>query len=425
MRTVSTAGAVRLADLIHRDPIAEVYSGHLIGSGTPVMVTLARRRSDGSPREVFLDWGARLTRLSTHPHIAPIAAVGLTENGRPYLAVETTRATFTDVLREGGPPPAGQIRAFGVALADTLREIHAVGLIHGAIQPSTVLSGAGRKLLVSGFDATAPALARSLPTGPYTPPEHIDASLAGAVHASPAGDVYSLATMLYSALGGRLPWMRGQRSDVSDPMLRAAPIPNIPGISVALTDVLSQAMHPDPRNRPDAEGLRHMLAALDAADPVAPGDKPTDVHPAMLPQSGPRPTGLSGGADVVVPARRRKRRRLRIPRPVKFAAAVLLALMSVAGAGYATFAATNRDDDACPSTGELTSQLQTTLADSVVTDRLCGADGYVGVTMRGSQPDDEQVPRRVVPREVDGSWQLLTDCNADVPPAISEYVGCA
>lgn len=425
MRTVSTAGAVHLAGLMHRDPIAEVYSGRLVGSGAPVIVTLARQRSDGPPRDVFLDWGARLTRLSTHPHIAPIASVGLTETGRPYIAVETTRTTLADMLAESGPPPAGQVRALGVALADTLAQIHATGLIHGALQPSTVLSGPGRKLLVAGFDATAPALAHSLPPGPYTPPEHIDASLAGSIHASPAGDIYSLATMLYGALGGRLPWLGGHRGDAADPVLRAAPIPDIPGVSTALTDVLCQAMHPDPRSRPDAERFRDLLASLDTARPLAPGTTPADVHPAMLPQSGPRPTGLTGGADIAVPPRRRRRPRLRVARPVKIVASVALAMASVAGAGYATFAATSSEEWSCPSTRELTEELQQTYDDATVTDRVCTEDRYVAVTTEATEPQTaETLPEHLVLREVNGSWQLLSGCESDVPEKLRDYLDC-
>ena len=419
MHTVSTAGAVHLAGLMHRDPIAEVYSGRVVDSGTPVIVTLARHRADGSPREVFLDWGARMTRLSTHSHVAPIAAVGLTETGRPYIAVETTRTTLADVLRESGPLPAGQVRALGVTLADTLAEIHATGLIHGALQPATVLSGPGRKLLIAGFDATAPSLAHSMPPGPYTPPEHIDAGLAGTVQASPAGDVYSLATMLYGALGGRLPWLTGQRCDATDPVLRAAPIPDIPSVSTALTDVLCQAMHPSPRHRPDAAEFRDLLASLAIAQPLADGDRPTDVHPAMVPRSGPRPTRFTGGADVAVPPRRRRRPRIRVARPVKVVAAVMLAILSVGGAGYATFAAT-APEESCPSVGDLTMQLQQTWEHATVTDRECSPDGYVVVTTRTA----EAVPQHVVLREVNGTWQLLSDCDADVPPQLRGYLNC-
>lgn len=425
MRTVSTAGAVHLGDLLHRDQTAEVYSGRLADSRTSVVVVLAKSRADGSRREVFLDWGARLTRLSAHPHIAPVTSVGLTETGRPYIAVAAERSTLADVLAESGPPPAGQVRALGVALADTLAEIHSTGLIHGALQPATVLSGPGRKLLVAGFDATAPALAHCLPPGAYTPPEHLEASLAGSVHASPAGDVYALATLLYGSLGGRLPWLAGQRSDAADPVLRAAPIPHIPGVSTALTDILAEAMHPDPKHRPDAERLRDQLASLDIARPLAPGVRPTTVSPALRPRSGPRPTNLTGGAVVEVRPTRRNRVKLRFARPLKVAATIMLAFMSVAGAGFATFAATHANaDPSCPTPAELTEEVQRTYTEATVTDRLCGDEGYVAVTTESEATATEAPPSSLVLRDAGEGWQFVAACAEEVPAELRDWLSC-
>lgn len=434
MRAVSTAGAVHLARLLHRDPVASVYAGSMSDTRMPVVVTLANQRVDGSRREVFLDWGARVTRLSAHPHIAPIVAVGLTETGCPYVAVRATRTTLADVLRESGPPPAGQVRALGVALADTLAVIHDTGLIHGALQPATVLSGPGRKLLVAGFDATAPVLAHSLPPSAYTAPEHLEAATAGSVCASPAADVYDLATLLYGALGGRLPWISAQRQNLTDPMLRAAPVPNIPGVSTALTDVLGQAMHADPKQRMDAGQLRDLLSNVDISRPLAPGQAPTTVSSDLVPRCGPRPTPLPGGADVAVPPRKRSRRRVRVPRPAKVMAGVMLAFVTVGGAGLATFAATHASaEPSCPSDSQLNRALRNTYDGATVTDKLCGDDGYVAVTAEAPEGPDTLSTKsnggptqslHIALRAVDGKLILVEQCDANIPVELRDYLDC-
>ncbi|CAM3338157.1 serine/threonine protein kinase [Stackebrandtia soli] len=424
MRTISTAGAVQLTRLLHRDSVANVYAGYLAGAGTPVVATVAHSRIDGSRREVFLDWAARLTHLSAHPHIAPIVAIGLTEHARPYIAVHATRTTLADELREGGPPPAGQVRALGVALADTLATIHSTGLIHGALQPATVLSGTGRKLLVAGFDATAPVLAHVLPVSAYTAPEHLEASQAGTMCASPAADVYDLATLLYAALGGRLPWSTSQRADVADPLLRAAPVSDIPGINTTLTDVLAQAMRVDPHERPDAAGLRDLLTAVDLDDEPAPGDRPRAVSADLVPRSGPRPTPFPGGADIAVTAPEKKRTLRRWHPAATVVTALMLGISAIGGAGLATFFATSADAETwCPQAEDIDEAIADEFEDARVTGHRC-ENGYVIVSIIPADAEPDAADREVLLTIDDGRLTHADECAAAVPTAIRGTFDC-
>lgn len=430
MPAVSTAGAVHLARLLHRDSVASVYTGTLGDSRSPVVVTLSNERVDGAAREVFLDWGSRLTHLSAHPHIAPVVAVGLNAAARPYVAVQATRTTLADELRESGPPPAGQVRALGVALADTLSTIHFTGLIHGALQPATVLSGPGRKLLVAGFDATAPILAHALPPSPYTAPEHLDAANAGSVHASPAADVYNLATLLYAALGGRLPWLATQRGCATDPLLRAVPIPDIPGVSIALTDALGQAMHVEPKQRPDAAKLRDTLSNIDVSRPLAPGRRPTSVCVDLVPRSGPRPTPLpGGGADVAVRSKKsRERRHWNIPRSAKLILAGIAAVLAVGSAGLLTFTATNAEaDTTCPGASDVTRTIEAAYEGATITDTMCGDSGYVAVRAQPAQGTgimQNGRELRVVVHNADDGPEIIEGCDPHVPSQLRNYLDC-
>ena len=434
MSAVSTAGAIRLLRLLHRDSVASVHTGTIGDSGSPVVVTVAHNRVDGSAREVFLDWAGRISQLSAHPHIASIAAVGLTADARPYVAVSATRSTLADILREGPLPPAGQIRALGVALADTLATIHSVGLIHGALQPATVLSGPGRKLLVAGFDATAPGLAHPLPPSAYTAPEHLDATQAGSVHASPAADVYSLATLLYAALGGRLPWVGPDRNMITDPLLRAAPVPDIPGVSITLTDALGAAMHAEPRNRPDAAGLSRLLSGADLSRRIAPGRRPSDVCDTLVPRDGPRPTPLpGGGADLAVRpgANRRNRRPSRLVKGAKLALAAVVVAAALGGAGVATYAATTGGHRmSCLSHDEIAEAVTSRHPDGKITDELCEAeytavlvDDKTGTVTSDSSAQESRLLRLVVHHDAEGI-ELVDGCEPDVPDALRHFLDC-
>lgn len=430
MPSTSTFGAVDLGRLLHRDSVASVHTGALVPCRTPVMVTLSDHRIEASTREVFLDWATRLTRLATHPHIAPVAAVGLSQDARPYVAVAATRITLADVLRESGPPPAGQVRALGVALADALASIHASGVIHGALQPSTVLFGPGRELLVAGFDATAPALAHPLPVGPYTAPEHLDSSQTGSICASPAADVYDLATLLYGALGGQLPWLSSQGQNPADPLLRAAPVPDIPSVSIALTDVLSSALHVDPKQRPDASRLRELLSNVDVSRPLKAGRRPSSVSPDLTPRSGPRPAALPGDASLAVrPKKRRSRRRAAARMPLrgslKLAAVGFAAFLAMAGAGFAAFFATNADaagSSDCPDSDNVTAAVQQSYHNATVVGADCDEDGHVTVTAVLDDPESETV--QLALSNSGGDLRVVDDCDDDLPHRLRAHLGC-
>jgi serine/threonine protein kinase len=392
------------------------------------VVTLAHQRVDGAAREVFLDWGSRLTHLSAHPHIAAVAAVGLTEKACPYVAVQATRTTLADDLRETGPLPAGQVRALGVALADTLATIHTAGLIHGALQPATILSGPGRKLMIAGFDATAPVLAHSLPATAYSAPEHLEPAKAGTLYASPSADVHNLATLLYAALGGTLPWLASQGQDVTDPLLRAAPVPDIPGVSIALTDVLGMAMNSDPKRRPSAADLRDRLASVDISRPLAAGARPKVACVDLVPRSGPRPTPLPGGADVALPSKQKRKRRMRLTRSFKVAMATASTFLVAAAAGLATFAVTHADPaPPCPSDAAIASAVKDRYGQVSITAKRCTESSYVGVVAQvpaHKRDSADTVTKRIALHKEDGAWKVLPDCDKSLPHGIRDYLDC-
>nr|BFF23772.1 hypothetical protein GCM10025732_17370 [Glycomyces mayteni] len=101
--------------------------------------------------------------------------------------------------------------------------------------------------------------------------------------------MYALATVLYAALGGRLPWVRHAREDAADPLLRAAPVPHVPGVVSDLTDLIGAALSPDPRRRPTADVFREHLTRIPLGGPLAPGPRPDAVAAGLLLGAGCAP----------------------------------------------------------------------------------------------------------------------------------------
>ncbi|GAB3219121.1 hypothetical protein GCM10027447_01180 [Glycomyces halotolerans] len=433
MSSTTTVGAATVDRLLHRDPVCSVFSGIVASDPTNLLcVTVAHERVDGSRREVFLEWASKLTGLAAHPHLSRCSAAGLTENGRPYLAVGATRRTLADLLAEQGPMPAGQVRALGVALSDAVAVYHRAGLIHGAIQPGHILVGPGRLLQLTAYDMSAPVLAAPLPPSPYTAPEHLDAAVAGEVAASPAGDVYALATVLYAALGGRLPWVRSGREDVADPLVRAAPVPHIPGVPTELTDFIGAALHPDPRRRPTSEALRERLTRLDLTGPRAPGYKPAEVSAGLLPRRRLRPVTVSMSTELA-PYRPQPAARGGIrPRLRKIATAsagVALTGALLGGAALATYAATNpAQASVCSDPATLGGRISEQIGESTVVDSWCAGDDFVAATVerRGGTGGDGLVERQRLAWRVEGGELVrVTDCSDPMmPDRIAEFLSC-
>lgn len=432
MSSMTTVGAATVDRLLHRDPVCSVFSGIVATDPTTLLcVTVAHERVDGSRREVFLEWASKLTGLAAHPHLSPCSAVGLTENGRPYLAVGATRRTLADLLAEQGPMPAGQVRALGVALSDAVALYHRAGLIHGAIQPGHLLNGPGRLLQLTAYDVTAPVLAAPLPPSPYTAPEHLDAAVAGEVAASPAGDVYALATVLYTALGGRLPWVRSGREDVADPLLRAAPVPHIPGIDTELTDVIGAALHADPRRRPTADALREQLAGVDLSGPRAPGHKAASIAGGLLPRSPLRPVTASVSTELAPyrPGRARTGLRPRLRKLGTASAGVALTGALLGGAALATYAATNpASASVCSDPTALGVRISEQLEGATVVDSWCAGDDFVAATVNyqgGTGGGDTSPHERLVWRIEDDELVAVDDCSdASMPNVIAEFLSC-
>ncbi|WP_198587286.1 serine/threonine protein kinase [Glycomyces xiaoerkulensis] len=432
MKSTTTVGAATVDRLLHRDPVCSVFSGTVSSDPTTLLcVTVAHERVDGSRREVFLEWASKLTGLAAHPHLSPCGAVGLTENGRPYLAVGATRRTLADLLEQEGAMPPGQVRALGVSLSDAVTVYHRAGLIHGAIQPGHILVGTGRILQLTSYDVTAPVLAAPLPPSPYTAPEHLDAAVAGEVAASPAGDVYALATVLYAALGGRLPWVRSGREDIADPLLRAAPVPHIPGVDTELTDVIGAALSPDPRRRPTADGLREQLTRLDLAGLRAPGYKYSGVATGLLRRRELRPVTVSMSTELAPYRPQRSRRGLR-PRLRKIATAsagVALTGALLGGAALATYAATNpAAASVCSDPDTLDGRIDEQLAEGRVLDSWCADDDFVAATVDrpGGSGGDGSATQRLAWRIEGDELVQVTDCDdAALPDSISAFLDCA
>ncbi|MBP2703821.1 protein kinase [Microbispora sp. RL4-1S] len=252
--------------------------------------------------------------LSGHPHVADVYDAGVLPDGRPYMVLELCRnGSLADRLGRDGPLGAPEVRDIGIKIADALAAAHAAGVLHRDVKPANILINSYGMVALSDFGlATMPgqggagpgevSVTRESLTPAYAPPEAFDLS-----EPTPAADVYALSATLYALMTGRPPRFpeSGVVNIAAIMALHRLPIPGIPGVPAALTDVLRHGMASDPARRiPAAAALRDALAAL-APDGSTGAGQPTG-QPAGQPggQSPGQPTGQPTGRPAGHPAGR-------------------------------------------------------------------------------------------------------------------------
>jgi hypothetical protein len=85
--------------------------------GRTTMLTIGHHVLAGqADRGALLAWAATLSRVAASPSIADVLAPGVTEDGRPYLAVETGAGTLAEGVAARAITP-GEAQAYGVAFS--------------------------------------------------------------------------------------------------------------------------------------------------------------------------------------------------------------------------------------------------------------------------------------------------------------------
>jgi serine/threonine-protein kinase PknK len=232
-------------------------------------------------------------RLTGHPHVVTVFDADVTRAGTPYIVMEyCERGSLADRLAASGPLPLAEALATGVKLCGALAAAHAAGIVHRDVKPQNVLVNRfGRPALADfgvatfsrdgAFTATTGAL-----TVDHAPPEVLDSNIVTA-----AGDLYSLASTIYTLLAGRAPHHADPGTPLAGQLLRVLrdPVLDVPrdDVPAGVNEVLRQGMARDPSDRPTSaaafgEQLRRLQAELDLS--------PTDLV-----------TAVAGPADAAVP----------------------------------------------------------------------------------------------------------------------------
>src|SRR5436190_5174664 len=171
--------------VLSEDPAATVYYA-TAGDGRPVALTVGHAPiGSATDDQWFRSWAGAMVNAGQHPNVADLVSYGLTDDGRPFVAMTTSPyGTLADPILDGAPRHPDAVWGTAVALADALATVHANWLVHGAVRPMTVLIADGGAPVLAACDTLAPGLSMALAPDAYSAPERV-----GGAGPSTASDV--------------------------------------------------------------------------------------------------------------------------------------------------------------------------------------------------------------------------------------------
>lgn len=243
-----------------------------------------------------------------HHNIARIVDAEL-DSSEAFVVTEFVPGpTLEDAVRDHDGLHPEAVREIGLVLGETLRDIHAAGVVHRDLKPSNVLlrdaresdlvtfdpDGAGLDPVIIDFGIAQAAEESRLTsaglvmgTAAYLDPEVVRANATGS-----SSDWWSWAALLAFAATGREPFGSG-RADLVFFRAERGEL-DVEGLPVDLAAWLRDALRADPDRRPDPEELLRRLELLDLQRAGSPEGAPGETE--LLAPAGVTEALAAGGA---------------------------------------------------------------------------------------------------------------------------------
>ncbi|MFJ1753172.1 serine/threonine-protein kinase [Kitasatospora sp. NPDC088134] len=266
-------GDYRLRRRLGKGGYGTVYAATRKGSAT--LVALKTLQADtGHDEELRARFGREMAALERVParYTARMVENGFAADGTPFIAMELLDGLPLDhyLRRHGQVRERVLLRALAVALAEALRAVHEVRLVHRDLKPNNVmLTTDGPKLLDFGIslvgDLTRLTRAGWTGTPPFMAPEQFRPGPVG-----PAADVWAWACSLTCLVHGSSPFGNGGDGNpwvVMQQVLQEEPdraaLGAVRAVDPQLAGVLERALAKEPADRPADGGA--LLALLGEA----------------------------------------------------------------------------------------------------------------------------------------------------------------
>jgi eukaryotic-like serine/threonine-protein kinase len=211
----------------------------------------------------------RIAARLAHPNAITVYDVA-EHDGDPWLVMEYLPSkSLATVLSERGTLSPQEAARIGTQVATALVAAHAAGIVHRDIKPANVLLAEDGTVKITDFgisratgDVTVTATGMLAGTPAYLAPE-----VAKGKDPTPAADVFSLGSTMYTAVEGHSPFGLSENTLA---LLYAVAAGNItpPRHAGPMTALLMQLLRVDPEERPSVTAARDGLSAVAEGRPT-------------------------------------------------------------------------------------------------------------------------------------------------------------
>src|ERR1700733_12247481 len=254
-------GSFRILQKIGSGGMGAVYKAMELQNSRMVGVKILHPKL-ANRKDLVSRFGREARALSqlSHPNTVKVFLYGELEDGALYIIMELLEGkNLNQTVRSEGPFPVARALPILIQACGALDEAHKAGIIHRDLKPENIFlvqSGALRdfpKLLDFGL---AKVGERQMRPGSiiltqegmvFGTPEFMSPEQAQGKVLTPASDIYSLATILYEMLTGKLPFDARSPMEFIQLQVMAQPIPleqRAPGkrFPVELQQIIDRAL---------------------------------------------------------------------------------------------------------------------------------------------------------------------------------------
>ena len=236
------ASRYRIIARLGRGGMGEVWRADDLVLGTPVALKFIRSAGDGTSASILHE--VRLARKITHSAVCRVFDVAEADGDLFFSMEFVCGEDLAALLRRVGRLPSEKVIDLGRQLCAGLAAAHAEGVLHRDLKPANVLINDEGQVRITDFGIAVAAKE----TGPLLPigtPDYMaPEQLMPGAPLTERTDVYALGLLLYELVVGE-PYSRSiARADAA----RGPSFP--PDVNAQLQRVITQALSPDPRDRP-------------------------------------------------------------------------------------------------------------------------------------------------------------------------------